>query len=80
MKIGIEGTKKDTEEILHCLVEFIEDCQFDYLATNILDFVGEHAQKTSSPSLYIRYIYNRIILDKPSVRAAAVSSLGNIGH
>lgn len=80
MKIGVEGTKKDTEEILHCLVEFIEDCQFDYLATHILDFVGEQAPKTSSPSLYIRYIYNRIILDKPSVRAAAVSSLGNIGH
>lgn len=33
----------------------------------------------SVPDRYIRYIYNRIILENATVRAAAVSALANFG-
>ncbi len=80
MKIGLEGTLEDKEKVLHALCDFIEDCQFAHIATYILDFVSREAGNTSNPSLYIRYIFNRIILDQAEIRAAAVSALGTIGH
>ena len=35
--------------------------------------------KTSHPTKYIRYIYNRVVLENAVVRAAAVSSLAKFG-
>lgn len=61
------------------LCEFIEDCEFTYLSTQILHLVGEKGPKTSAPGKYIRHIYNRIILENATVRAAAVSSLAKFG-
>ncbi len=40
---------------------------------------GQEGPKTKEPSKYIRYIYNRIILENATVRAAAVSALANFG-
>jgi hypothetical protein len=40
---------------------------------------GQEGPKVKEPSKYIRYIYNRIILENATVRAAAVSSLANFG-
>ncbi|CAK9142569.1 unnamed protein product [Ilex paraguariensis] len=60
--------------LLH-LCEFIEDCEFTYLSTQILHFLGIEGPKTSDPSKYIRYIYNRVILENATVRASAVSTL-----
>lgn len=39
---------------------------------------GEEAPKTSSPGRYIRYIYNRVVLEQPSVRSAAVATLAKL--
>ncbi|XP_027112276.1 coatomer subunit gamma isoform X2 [Coffea arabica] len=64
--------------LLH-LCEFIEDCEFTYLSTQILHFLGNEGPKTSDPSKYIRYIYNRVILENATVRAAAVSTLAKFG-
>ncbi|XP_078436668.1 coatomer gamma-2 subunit, putative / gamma-2 coat protein, putative / gamma-2 COP [Wolffia australiana] len=64
--------------LLH-LCEFIEDCEFTYLSTQILHFIGNEGPKTSDPSKYIRYIYNRVILENATVRAAAVSTLAKFG-
>ncbi|CAM8897476.1 unnamed protein product [Rhodiola kirilowii] len=64
--------------LLH-LCEFIEDCEFTYLSTQILYFLGIEGPKTSDPSKYIRYIYNRVILENPTVRASAVSTLARFG-
>lgn len=61
------------------LCEFIEDCEFTYLSTQILHLLGSEGPKTSEPSKYIRYIYNRVILENATVRAAAVSSLAKFG-
>ncbi|KAJ6739052.1 COATOMER SUBUNIT GAMMA [Salix koriyanagi] len=64
--------------LLH-LCEFIEDCEFTYLSTQILHFLGIEGPKTTDPSKYIRYIYNRVHLENATVRAAAVSTLAKFG-
>uniref|UniRef100_A0A7S3VL87 Coatomer subunit gamma n=1 Tax=Dunaliella tertiolecta TaxID=3047 RepID=A0A7S3VL87_DUNTE len=67
------------ESGLSHLCEFIEDCEFTYLSAQILHVLGKEGPKTKEPSKYIRYIYNRIILENATVRAAAVSSLASFG-
>ncbi|KAG2542295.1 hypothetical protein PVAP13_9NG843500 [Panicum virgatum] len=70
----------DAKEIglLH-LCEFIEDCEFTYLSSQILHFLGNEGPRTSDPSRYIRYIHNRVILENATVRASAVSTLAKFG-
>ncbi|KAJ8460638.1 hypothetical protein OPV22_033564 [Ensete ventricosum] len=67
------------ESGLFHLCEFIEDCEFTYLSTQILHFIGNEGPKTTDPSKYIRYIYNRVILENATVRASAVSTLAKFG-
>ncbi|XP_020256257.1 coatomer subunit gamma-2 [Asparagus officinalis] len=67
------------ESGLFHLCEFIEDCEFTYLSTQILHFLGNEGPKTSDPSKYIRYIYNRVILENATIRACAVSTLAKFG-
>lgn len=57
----------------------MQDCEFTYLSTQILHLLGLEGPKTKEPAKYIRYIYNRIILENATVRAAAVSSLAKYG-
>ena len=42
-------------------------------------FSGSEGPRTSNPARYIRYIYNRVILENATVRAAAVSALSRFG-
>jgi coatomer protein complex subunit gamma len=41
--------------------------------------LGIEGPKAPQPSKYIRYIYNRVVLENAIVRAAAVSSLAKFG-
>ena len=41
--------------------------------------LGTEGPKSSDPARYIRFIYNRIILENATVRAAAVSALAAFG-
>lgn len=61
------------------LCEFIEDCEFTKLSVRILHLLGVEGPKAPQPSKYIRYIYNRVVLENAIVRAAAVSSLAKFG-
>ena len=61
------------------LCEFIEDCEFTKLAVRILHLLGVEGPKTSQPTKYIRYIYNRVVLENAVVRAAAVTALAKFG-
>ncbi|KAG9085136.1 coatomer subunit gamma [Ceratobasidium sp. UAMH 11750] len=61
------------------LCEFIEDCEFTKLSVRILYLLGVEGPKTPQPTKYIRYIYNRVVLENAIVRAAAVSSLAKFG-
>lgn len=71
---------KDAKEVglEHCC-EFIEDCEFAELSITILQLLGEKGPKTANPAKYIRFIFNRIILETASVRSAAVSALAKFG-
>jgi coatomer protein complex subunit gamma len=70
-------TIADTKEssLLH-LCEFIEDCEFSELIVQILHIICSIGPSTPSPSRYIRFVFNRVILENALVRAAAVSTLG----
>mmetsp|Transcript_49427 Transcript_49427/g.159522 ORF Transcript_49427/g.159522 Transcript_49427/m.159522 type:complete len:927 (+) Transcript_49427:119-2899(+) len=63
--------------LLH-LCEFIEDCEYSNLCTRILGFLAEEVPSTGLPSKYVRFIYNRMILENAVVRAAAVDTLAKI--
>jgi len=67
------------EDALAHLCEFIEDCEFTKLAVRILHLLGREGPKTSQPTKYIRYIYNRVVLENAIVRAAAVTALAKFG-
>lgn len=72
----VPGSK---EETLSHLCEFIEDCEFTKLAVRILHLIGVEGPKTPNPTKYIRYIYNRVVLENALVRAAAVTALAKFG-
>ena len=57
------------------LCEFIEDCEYDVLSTRVLHLLGREAPHTSNPSSFIRYIYNRVILESTKVRILAMHSV-----
>jgi coatomer protein complex subunit gamma len=61
------------------LCEFIEDCEHPALATRVLHLLGREAPRTPNPRRYIRFVYNRVILEAPQVRAAAVTALAKFG-
>lgn len=75
----IEENPEAREIGLSHLCEFIEDCEFLPLATRILHLLGREGPRTTTPAKYIRYIYNRVILESAEVRAAAVSALAKFG-
>ncbi|MCP9259049.1 Coatomer subunit gamma [Dirofilaria immitis] len=78
--IAIIDENSDAKEAgLSHLCEFIEDCEHPVLATRILHLLGREAPTTASPARYIRFIYNRVILEATQVRAAAVSALAKFG-
>lgn len=67
------------EQALSHLCEFIEDCEFTKLSVRILNLLGLEGPKAPQPTKYIRFIYNRVVLENATVRAAAVSSLAKFG-
>ncbi|EJD03758.1 coatomer subunit gamma [Fomitiporia mediterranea MF3/22] len=67
------------EQALSHLCEFIEDCEFTKLSVRILHLLGIEGPKMPQPAKFIRYIYNRVVLENAIVRAAAVSSLAKFG-
>ncbi|KAI8884905.1 Coatomer, gamma subunit [Backusella circina FSU 941] len=64
---------------LSYLCEFIEDCEFTKLSVRVLHMLGSEGPKTATPTKYIRYIYNRVILENSIIRGAAVSALCKFG-
>lgn len=71
----IKAVPETTESSLLHLCEFIEDCEFTMLSTQVLHLLGELGPTTSAPARYIRFIYNRVMLENSAVRAAAIASL-----
>jgi coatomer subunit gamma len=61
------------------LCEFIEDCEYNNLTVRILHLLGTEGPSSPKSSKYIRYIYNRVVLENAVVRAAAVTALAKFG-
>lgn len=79
MIIIIEENADAKEAGLSHLCEFIEDCEHTSLAVRILHLLGKEGPYSNSPSKYIRFIYNRVILENATIRAAAVAALAQFG-
>lgn len=62
-------THTHTPTGLSHLCEFIEDCEHVELASRILNLLGREGPRTPKPYRYIRFIYNRVLLEIPEVRA-----------
>ncbi|XP_046391751.1 coatomer subunit gamma [Ischnura elegans] len=75
----IEDNPDAKETGLAHLCEFIEDCEHTSLAVRILHLLGKEGPRTKHPSRYIRFIYNRMILENSAVRAAAVAAMAQFG-
>lgn len=75
----IKFVPESKEDALAHLCEFIEDCEFTKLAVRILHLLGLEGPRTQQPTKYVRYIYNRVVLENAIVRAAAVTALGKFG-
>merc|ERR1719239_1356797 len=75
----LEESTESKESGLSHLCEFIEDCEHTVLATKIINLLGREGPRTPTPSKYIRFIYNRVILENAAVRAAAVSAIAKFG-
>ena len=67
-----------TSALMH-LCEFIEDCEYTALATRVLHLIGTYGPADPEPASYVRFVYNRVILENAAVRAAAVSVLAKFG-
>lgn len=75
----IEENYEAREAGLAHLCEFIEDCEHTVLATKILYMLGQEGPRTQYPYKYIRFIYNRVILENPAVRAGMLRVVGSGG-
>ena len=75
----IKYVPESKEAALVHLCEFIEDCEYTKLAVRILHLLGVEGPEVPSPGKYIRYIYNRVVLENSIVRAAAVTALAKFG-
>lgn len=75
----VEENPDAKETGLAHLCEFIEDCEYPTLTVRILHALGKEGPKAPEPSRYIRYIYNRVILESGPVRAAAVTAVARFG-
>lgn len=71
----IKFVPESRDVALEHLCEFIEDCEFTELAVRILHVLGNEGPKTNTPTLYIRHIYNRVVLENSIVRSSAVIAL-----
>jgi len=77
--ITIMEVLPQTREVgLPHLCEFIEDCEYPVLCQRILGFLAEMVPTTPTPSKYVRFIYNRLILENAVVRGASVDALAKI--
>ncbi|KAI8870302.1 Coatomer, gamma subunit [Ramicandelaber brevisporus] len=71
----VRNNSKCIEPGLAALCELIEDCEYPELTIRALHLLGSLGPHTSHPTMYLRHIYNRVVLDTSSVRAAAVSAM-----
>lgn len=63
------------ELALENLCDFIEDCEYNEILVRVLHLLGKEGPFTTTPSLFVRHIYNRVVLENSIIRSAAVVAL-----
>lgn len=71
----VQFVPQSKEVALENLCDFIEDCEFNEILVRILHLLGKEGPTTKNPSLYVRHIYNRVVLENSIIRSAAVVAL-----
>lgn len=71
----IQYVPESKDKALEELCDFIEDCEYNEILVRVLHLLGKEGPTTKNPSLYVRHIYNRVILENSIIRSAAVISL-----
>lgn len=79
IKKMIEDNEETKEEGLIHLCDFIEDCEHTSLAVEVLNLLGKEGPKTRKPSMYTRFIGNRLFLEASPVESAAATALAKFG-
>lgn len=72
---GASSNADSLHNALMMLCETIEDSEYPQVTVRVLHLLGQAGPKASNPATYVRFIYNRVILENAVVRAAAVSAL-----
>lgn len=67
-------------QALVTLAEYIEDCTSESIKSKILLVIGNQSKGMSNLNQLVRHIYNRVIIEGPIVRSAAISALGEIAN
>ncbi|GIX64508.1 coat protein, gamma subunit [Babesia caballi] len=77
----VERVPQSHEAGMKHLCDFIEDCEHADLNAQVLKLLGDHVHKTKTPEAYVRFIYNRLLLENATVRHNGVEALNKImGH
>lgn len=71
----IQFVPQSKDVALENLCDFIEDCEYNEILVRILHLLGKEGPSTKNPSLYVRHIYNRVVLENSIIRSAAVVAL-----
>ena len=71
----VQFVPQSREVALENLCDFIEDCEYNEILVRILHLLGKEGPNMKTPSLYVRHIYNRVVLENSIVRSAAVVAL-----
>ncbi|KPA85133.1 putative coatomer gamma subunit [Leptomonas pyrrhocoris] len=73
-----KSNPNSNEVVLTHLAEFIDDCEFSQITKRVLMHLGEEVPNCANPRRFVRYVYNNATLEKPDVRAVAVTTLAKI--
>lgn len=69
-----------SRQALTYLCECMEDCEYPQVTVRVLYILGKMGPKQEDAAQYVRYIYNRVVLENSVVRAAAVSALSKFAQ
>lgn len=67
-------------QALVTLAEYVEDCPSESIKSKILLVIGNQSKGMNNLNQLVRHIYNRVIIEGPIVRSAAISALGEIAN
>lgn len=72
---SLNAIPKSKSKAVLVLCEIIEDCGFPSVSSRVLEYLGQEAPELPGALGFLKYIYNRTILENEEIRNAAVHAL-----